>query len=70
MEPTLNLLCTKEEIQIDFGGPIPNKRDQDIHLPAYIVCFDKYPTLEVSKQANGLEVNKYLDDYDRIHEVP
>ena len=64
--------CTEpnEEIQIDFGGPITNEKDQDIHFLACIDRFSKYPSVEVFDKANGPNVLKFLDDYIQIHGVP
>ena len=66
------LPCTEpnEEIQIDFGGPITNEKDQDIHFLACIDRFSKYPSVEVFDKANGPNVIKILDDYIQIHGVP
>ena len=65
-------ICTEpnEEIQIDFGGPIANEKDQDIYFLAFIDRFSKIPTLEVFEKANGPNVLKFLDDYIHIHGVP
>ena len=64
--------CTEpnEEIQIDFGGPITNEKDQDVYFFACIDRFSKYPTVEVFDKANGPNVLKLLDDYIQIHGVP
>ena len=66
------LPCTEpnEEIQIDFGGPITNEKDQDIYFLACFDRFSKYPTVEVFDKANGPNVLKFLDDYIQIHGVP
>ena len=66
------LPCTEpnEEIQIDFGGPITNEKDQDIYFLACIDRFSKYPSVEVFDEANGPNVLKFLDDYIQIHGVP
>ena len=64
--------CTEpnEEIQIDFGGPITNEKDQDIYFLACLDRFSKFPTVEAFEKANGLNVLKFLDDYIHIHGVP
>ena len=59
-----------EEIQIDFGGPITNEKDQDIYFLACIDRFSEFPTVEVFEKANGPNVLKFLDDYIHIHGVP
>ena len=66
------LQCTEpnEEIQINFGGPITNEKDQDFYFLACIDRFSKYPTVEVFDKANGPNVLKFLDDYIQIHGVP
>ena len=68
----LLLQCTEpnEEIQVDFGGPITNEKDQDISFLACTDRFSKYPTVEVFDKANGPNVLKFLDDYIQIHGVP
>ena len=57
-------------IQIDFGGPIANEKDQDIYFLACIDRFSKYPSVEVVDKANGPNIIKFLDDYIQIHGVP
>ena len=59
-----------EEIQIDFGGPITNEKDQDFYFFACIDRFSKFPTVEIFEKANGPNVLKFLDDYIHIHGVP
>ena len=59
-----------EKIQIDFGGPITNEKDQYKHFLACIDRFSKYPTVEVFDKANGPNVTKFLDEYIQIHGVP
>ena len=66
----LNCSEPNEEIHIDFGGPITNEKDQDIHFLACIDRFSKYPTVEVFEKANGPKVIKFLDEYIHIHGVP
>ena len=66
----LNCSEHNEHIQIDFGGPITNEENQDIHFLACIGRFSKYPTVEVLDKANGPNVNKFLDEYIQIHGVP
>ena len=69
-KPLLNCSEPNEEIQIDFGGPITNEKDQDIHFLACIDGFSKYPTVEVFEKGNGPNVIKFLDEYIHIHGVP
>ena len=38
-KPLLNCSEPNEEIQIDFGGPITNEKDQDIH---FFACIDRF----------------------------
>ena len=52
-----------EEIHIDFGGPITNEKNQDIHFLACIDRFSKYPTVEIFDKANGPNVIEFLDEY-------
>ena len=69
-QPLLNRSEPNEETQIDFGGPITNEKDCDIHFLACIDRFSKYPTVEVVDKANGPNVIKFLDEYIQIHGVP
>ena len=69
-KPLVNCSEPNEEIQIDFGGPITNEKDQIIHCLACIGRFSKYPTAEVFDNANGPNVIKFLDEYIQIHGVP
>ena len=69
-KPLLNCSEPNEEIQIDFGGPITNEKDQDIHFLASIDRSSKYPTVEVFEKANGPNVIKFLDEHIHIHGVP
>ena len=69
-KPLINCSEPNEEIQIDFGGPITNENDQDIHFLKCIDRFSKYPTVEKFEKANGPNVIKFLDDYIHIHGVP
>ena len=68
----LLLICSEpnEEIQFDFGGPIKNEKNQDIHFIACIDRFSKYPTVEGLDKANGPNVIKFLDENIQIHGVP
>ena len=69
-QPLLNCSEPNEEIQIDFGRPITNEKDQNIH---FLTCFDrfsKYPTVAVFDKANGPNLIKFLDEYIQIHVVP
>ena len=69
-KPLLNCSGPNEEIQIDFGGPITNEKDQDIHFLECIDHFSIYPTVEVFDKANGPNVIKFLDEYFHIQGVP
>ena len=69
-KPLLNCSEPNEEIQIDFGGPITNEKNQDINFLACIDRFSKYPTVEVLDKANGPNIVKFLDEYIQIHGVP
>ena len=68
-KPLLNWSEPNEEIQIDFGGPITNEKDQDFYFLACIDRFSKFPTVEVFEEANGPNILKFLDDYSHIHGV-
>ena len=68
-KPLFNCSEPDERIQIEFGGPITNEEDQDIHSLACIDQFSKYPTVVFDK-AYGPIVIKFLDEYIQIHGVP
>ena len=70
MEALLNCSEPNEEIQIDFGGPITNEKDQDIHFLACLDLFSKYPTVEVIDKANGSNIIKFFDEHIQTHGVP
>ena len=67
-KPMSNCSEPNDEIQIDFGGPITNEKDQDIHFLACIDRFSKYPT--IFEKANGPNVIQFLNEYIHIHGVP
>ena len=69
-KPLFNCSEPNEELQIVFGGPITNEKDEDIHFLACIDRFSNYPTVEVIEKANGSNVIKFLDEYIHIHGVP
>ena len=68
-KPLLNCSEPNEGIQIEFGGPITNEKDQDIHSLACIDRFSKYPRVVFDK-ADGPNVIKFLDEFIQIHGVP
>ena len=59
-----------EEIQIDFGGPIYNEKNQKIYFLACIDRFSKFPTAEVFDRANGDNILKFLQEYVLLHGIP
>ena len=69
-QPLLNSSEPNEEIQINFGGPTTNEKDQVIYFFACIDRFSKYPTVEVFDKANGPNVIKFLGEYIQINGVP
>ena len=69
-KPLLNCSEPNEEKQIDFGGPITNEKNQDIHFLASIDRFSKNPTVEVLDKTNGPNVSKFLNEYIQIHGFP
>ena len=66
------MLCKvpKEEIQIDFGGPIYNEKNQEIYFLACIDRFSKFPTAEVFDRANADNILKFLQGYVLLHGIP
>ena len=59
-----------EEIQIDFGGPIYNEKNEEIYFLAYTDRFSKFPTAEVFDRANADNILKFLQEYVLLHEIP
>ena len=59
-----------EEIQIDFGGPIYNEKNQEVYFLAFIDRFSKFPTEEVFDRANAdniLEIFQNVFCYTEYH---
>ena len=61
---------TKNEIQIDFCGPIYNEKNQEVYFLACIDRFSKFPTAEVFDRANADKVLKFLQEYVLLHGIP
>ena len=59
-----------EEIQMDFGGQITSKKDQEIHFRSCIDLFFQISNCRSIWQTNGPNVVKILDECIQIHEVP
>ena len=59
-----------EEIQIDFGGPIIDGQGHEIYFLACIGRFSKFPTLKLYNNANGPNIEKFLNKYIVRHGVP
>ena len=59
-----------EEIQIDFGGPIYNEKNQEIHFLECIDRFSKFPSAEVFDRANADNILKFLQEYVLLHGIP
>ena len=59
-----------EEIQIGFGGPIYNEKNQEIYFLACIDRFSKFPTAEVFDRANADNILKFLQEYVLLHGTP
>ena len=63
-------IVPNQEIQIDFAGPINNKKEHEIYILTCIDRFSKYPSAELVDNANTSNVIKFLDNYIQIHGVP
>ena len=59
-----------EEIQIDFGGPTYNEKNQEIYFLACIYRFSKFPTAEVFDRANGDNILKFVQESVLLHGIP
>ena len=60
----------KEEIQIDFNGPIYNEKNQEVYILARIDRFSKFPTAEIFDRASADKILKFLQDYVLLHGIP
>ena len=49
-----------EEVEIDFGGPIYNKKHEEVCFLPCIDHFCKFPTAEVFDRANAQNILKFL----------
>ena len=63
-------IVSNQEIQKDYAGPINNERDRETYTLTCIDRFSKYPSAEISDNANASNVIKFLDNYINIHGVP
>ena len=59
-----------EEMQIDFGGPIYNEKNQEVCFLACIDRFSKFPTAEVFDRADADNILKFLQEYVLLHGIP
>ena len=66
----LKLCKVPNEIQIDFGGPIYNEKNQEIYFLACIDRFSKSPTTEVFDRANTDNILKFHQEYVLLHGIP
>ena len=58
-----------EEIQIDFGGPIYNAKNQEVFFLACIDRFSKFPTAEVFDRANADNILNFFQKYVLLHGI-
>ena len=59
-----------EEIQLDFGGPIIDGQGREVYFLACIDRFSKFPTLKLVTNANGPNIEKFLNKHIAQHGVP
>ena len=59
-----------EEIQIDFGRPIYNEKNQEVYFLVCIDRFSKFPTAEVFDRASADNILKFLQKYVLLHGIP
>ena len=59
-----------DEIQIDFGGPILNKKGIEQYFITSIDRYSKYPTAEIVNNASSPNVIKFLNKNIYHHGVP
>ena len=58
------------EIQIDFGGPTYNEKNQEVYFLACTDRFSKFPTAEVFDRAYAGNILKFLQGYVLLHGIP
>ena len=59
-----------QEIQIDFGGPIYNKKNQEVYFLACIDRFSNFPTAEVFDRVKAQNKLKCLQENVLLHGIP
>ena len=59
-----------EEVQIDFGGPIYNEKNQEVYFLACIDRFSKFLSSEVFDRANADNILKCLQEYVLLYGIP
>ena len=59
----------KKEIQIDFGGPIYNEKNQEVCFLACVDRFSKFPTAKVFDRANSQNILKFVQEYVLFHGI-
>ena len=68
--PLPNCIEPVDEIQIDFGGPIINKKGIEQYFIKGDYRYSKYPTVEIVINASGTNVIKFLNKSMYNHEAP
>ena len=68
--PHIPCVEPNQEIQIDFGGPIFDEKNNEVYFLAAIDRFSKYPTAYIYEKANGPNVLTFLDIYLETHGIP
>ena len=53
----------RQEIQLDFAGPIKSKSRGDIYILVAIDRFSKWPTAQISKKTDSRTMIKFLTKY-------
>ena len=59
-----------EEIQLDIGGPIFDGQGREVYFLACIDRFSKFPILKLVSNANGPNIEKFLNKSITQHGVP
>ena len=59
-----------EEIQPDFGGPIFDGQGREVYFLSWNDRFSKFPTLKIISNANGPNIEKFLNKNITQHGVP
>ena len=59
-----------QEVQLDYAGPIENRKGKKIYLLVAIDRFSKFPSVKITKSTSGKCTVKFLRSYIDTHGIP